>query len=116
MMVIVLDALSWIFIAGGLFFMLVGTVGILRMPDVFTRLHAAGMTDTMGAGFLILGMSLQTVAGIMQGESGYWPVLVRLVFVYAFLMFTSPISTHALARAALAGGVEPWTDDDEDGA
>ena len=42
-----LDVLSWISIVAGLFFMVVGTVGILRMPDVFTRLHAAGMTDTM---------------------------------------------------------------------
>ena len=102
-----LDVLSWISIVTGLFFMVVGTVGILRMPDVFTRLHAAGMTDTMGAGFLILGMCLQAGLGL---------VLVRLVIVYAFLMFTSPISTHALARAALAGGVEPYTVPDEGGA
>ena len=102
-----LDVLSWISIVTGLFFMVVGTVGILRMPDVFTRLHAAGMTDTMGAGFLILGMCLQAGLGL---------VLVRLVIVYAFLMFTSPISTHALARAALAGGVEPYTVPEEGGA
>jgi multicomponent Na+:H+ antiporter subunit G len=98
-MAIALDALSWIAILAGLFFMLVGAIGILRMPDVFTRLHAAGMTDTMGAGFLILGMCLQAGLGL---------VLVRLIFVYAFLLFTSPISTHALARAALASGVEPY--------
>lgn len=95
-----LDVLSWICIGLGLFFMLVGTIGILRMPGLFTRLHAAGMTDTMGAGFLILGMCFQAGIGL---------VLVRLVVVYAFLMFTSPISTHALARAALAGGVSPET-------
>jgi len=109
------EVLSWIAILGGLFFMLVGTVGVLRMPDVYTRLHAAGMTDTMGAGFLVLGMSLQTVLGIVDGESSYWFVLIRLVLVYAFLMFTSPIATHALARAALAGGVEPWTNPEDDG-
>lgn len=111
-----LDVLSWISIAGGLVFMLVGTVGILRMPDVYTRLHAAGMTDTMGAGLLLLGMALQTIVGITHGESGYWFVLVRLVLVYAFLLFTSPIATHALARAGLAGGVEPWSRDGEDSA
>ena len=55
MMDMALDALSWISIMAGVFFMLVGTLGVLRMPDVYTRLHAAGMTDTMGAGFLILG-------------------------------------------------------------
>jgi multicomponent Na+:H+ antiporter subunit G len=99
-MALALDALSWIAIVGGLFFMIVGTVGILRMPDVFTRLHAAGMTDTMGAGLLILGMCLQ---------AGFGLVLVRLVLVYAFILFTSPIATHALARAALSAGVVPYT-------
>lgn len=108
-----LDVLSWIAIAGGLFFMLVGTFGILRMPDVYTRLHAAGMTDTMGAGLLLLGMALQTVVGIMHGEGGYWFVLIRIVLIYAFLLFTSPIACHALARAGIAGGVEPWSNDQE---
>ncbi|MBT3325819.1 MAG: monovalent cation/H(+) antiporter subunit G [Gemmatimonadales bacterium] len=98
---------SWVSIGGGLFFMIVGTIGILRLPDVFTRLHAAGMTDTMGAGLLILGMSLQTILSMIHGETSYWMVLVRLVLIYAFLMFTSPIATHALARAAIATGVEP---------
>lgn len=94
------DALSWALILGGLFFMIVGTIGILRMPDVYTRLHAAGMTDTLGAGMMIAGMCFQAGVGLN---------LVRLLFVYAFLLFTSPIATHALARAALAGGVEPYT-------
>lgn len=109
----VLDVLSWVAIASGLFFMLVGTFGILRLPDVYTRLHAAGMTDTMGAGFLLLGMALQTIVGIMHGEASYWFVLVRLFLVYSFLLFTSPIATHALARAGIAGGVEPWTGEEE---
>lgn len=88
----ILDVLSWLFILAGLFFMIVGTIGILRMPDVLARLHPAGMTDTMGAGFLLLGMSLQT---------SDWMVLVRLLFVYAFLLFTSPIAGHALGRTVL---------------
>lgn len=100
MTALVLDVASWVAILGGLFFMLVGVVGILRMPDLFTRMHAAGMTDTMGAGLLILGMCLQ---------AGFGLVLARLVLVYAFLVFTSPISSHAVARAALAAGVVPYT-------
>ena len=94
------DIVSWVSILGGVFFMVVGTIGVVRMPDVFTRLHAAGMTDTMGAGLLTLGMCFQ--AGFA------FPVLVRLILVYFFLLFTSPIATHALARAALARGVEPY--------
>ena len=97
---LILEVLSWISILGGLFFMIVGTVGVVRMPDVYTRLHAAGMTDTMGAGLLLLGMCFQ---------AGLTLVLVRLVLIYAFLLFTSPISTHALASAALSGGLEPYT-------
>ncbi len=92
------DVLSWIAIVAGLFFMLVGTIGVLRMPDVYTRLHAAGMTDTMGAGLLILGMAVQAGIGLLT---------VRLLLVYAFLLFTGPIATHALARAALSSGVVP---------
>ena len=109
MMDMALDALSWISITAGLFFMLVGTLGVLRMPDVYTRLHAAGMTDTMGAGFLILGMLFQTIAAIAHGESAWWFILIRLVLIYLFLLFTSPIATHALARAGLAGGLKPWS-------
>jgi multicomponent Na+:H+ antiporter subunit G len=94
-----LDVLSWIAIVGGLFFMLVGTIGVLRMPDVYTRIHGAGMTDTLGAGLLILGMTFQ---------SGLSLLTVRLLFVLAFLFFTSPVGGHALSRAARLGGVEPW--------
>ncbi len=95
----VLDIRSWAAILGGLFFMVVGAIGVLRMPDVYTRLHAAGMTDTMGAGLILIGLTLQ---------AGPTLVAVRLMMVWAFLLFTSPISTHALARAALSGGVEPF--------
>ncbi len=101
-----LDVLSWVCVLAGIFFMVVGTVGILRMPDIYTRLHAAGMTDTMGAGFLLLGMCFQVEPGL---------ITVRLIIVYGFLMFTSPIATHALARAALVGGVEPLRADLKEG-
>ena len=97
---LILEVLSWISILGGLFFMIVGTIGVVRMPDVYTRLHAAGMTDTMGAGLLLLGMCFQ---------AGLTLVLVRLILIYAFLRFTRPISTHALASAALSGGLAPYT-------
>ncbi len=94
-----LDVLSWASMLAGLFFILVGTGGVLRMPDVFTRLHAAGMTDTMGAGFLILGMCFQAGLSLLT---------LRLLLVYAFLLFTSPIATHSLARSAYSGNVVPY--------
>ena len=98
MTTLALDLLSWAAILGGLFFMLAGTIGVLRMPDLFTRLHAAGITDTTGAGLLIAGMCIQAGSGLL---------VLRLLLVYGFLFFTSPIAAHALARAGLASGAEP---------
>ncbi len=92
------DVVSWISILGGVFFIVVGSIGLIRLPDVYTRLHAAGMTDTMGAGLVLVGLSFQ---------AGLTLITVRLLMIWAFLLFTSPIATHALARAALHGKVEP---------
>ena len=75
------DVLSWACILAGLFFMLVGTLGVLRMPDVYSRLHAAGMTDTMGAGFLFVGMSFQ---------AGWSLLALRLLLVYALPALHQP--------------------------
>ena len=94
-----LQLLSWALILAGAFFTLVGALGILRLPDVFTRMHAAGMTDTMGAGLILGGLCFQ----------GDGITAVRLLLILAFLWFTSPVSTHALARAALQGGLRPLT-------
>ncbi len=85
---------SWALIAAGTFFLFVGAVGILRLPDVFARMHAAGMTDTMGAGLVLAGLCFQVELGL---------VTVRLVLVILFLWFTSPVATHALARTILHG-------------
>ena len=93
------DVISWLSILGGLFFIVVGSIGIVRLPDVYTRLHAAGMTDTMGAGLVLIGLSFQ---------AGLTLITVRLLLIWAFILFTSPIGTHALARAALHGKVEPF--------
>ena len=101
-----LDILSWVCILGGLFFIVVGTLGVIRMPDIYTRLHAAGMTDTMGAGLMLIGMSFQ---------AGLTLVAVRLFLIWGFLLFTSPIATYALARAALHGNVVPIRIDFEGG-
>jgi len=103
---IVLDALSWVLVSAGVFFIVVGSLGLIRMPDIYTRLHAAGMTDSIGAGCILVALAIQ---------SGFNLVSVRLMMVWGFLLLTSPIATHALARAARAGGVEPYkTPDSKD--
>ncbi|MGI9627728.1 MAG: monovalent cation/H(+) antiporter subunit G [Longimicrobiales bacterium] len=99
-MSVLVEGLSWVFLMAGVFFTLTGALGMLRMPDVFTRMHAAGMTDTMGAGFIALGLIFQAGVGFTAA---------RLVLIVALLWFTSPIATHALAKAALHGNVEPYT-------
>ena len=97
-MSVAFDVLAWVFILGGVFFTLTGALGILRFPDVFTRMHAAGMTDTMGAGLILVGCCFQTDQA---------PVILRLLLILGFLWFTSPIATHSLAKAALHGDVDP---------
>lgn len=95
---LVIDGLSWILLLAGSFFLIVGAIGLNRMPDVFSRLHATGVSDTVGAGFLFLGMMLQ---------AGFTLVSVKLLFLILIFFFTSPVATHAVTRAALAVGVEP---------
>ena len=78
---------------------LVGGIGILRMPDLFTRMHAAGITDTLGAVSIILGLALIT---------GWSLLLVKLLLVLVFLLLLNPSTTHSLARAATHGSRRPW--------
>ena len=98
-MTLIIDVLSWAcFLAGGLF-LLAGAIGVVRFPDFFTRMHAAGISDTLGAGLTILGMILQ---------SGLTLNAFKLVTILVFLWFTSPVSSHALAHSAIVQGLKPW--------
>ncbi|HIO39876.1 MAG TPA: monovalent cation/H(+) antiporter subunit G [Rhodospirillales bacterium] len=99
-----LDILSWFFILAGSGFLVIGGVGLLRLPDVFTRMHAAGMVDTLALTLLIIGMAVQ---------SGLSLVTVKLFLILLFMFFASPTSTHALAKASLDGGVKPKVDEDQ---
>ncbi|MEJ8571340.1 monovalent cation/H(+) antiporter subunit G [Microbaculum marinum] len=92
------DIVSAILLVAGSIFLVIGAVGLIRMPDVFTRMHAASVSDTLGAGLLVLGMIVQ---------AGFTLVTVKLLIILAILFFAGPISTHALARGALAVGLEP---------
>jgi multicomponent Na+:H+ antiporter subunit G len=92
------DIASWVLLVAGGFFCVVGAVGLLRMPDFYTRMHAASVIETLGAGLLLLGLMLQ---------GGWTLVSVKLLMVGLLIFFASPTATHALARAALARGLEP---------
>ena len=97
----IVEVTSWLFLAGGSLFLLVGGIGLWRMPDFFTRLHAAGITDTGGAGLMLLGLILQ---------AGWSLVTLKLLLMLFFIFFTSPTACHALARTALQEGLKPGHD------
>lgn len=82
----------------GLLFVLAGTIGVLRLPDFYTRLHAAGMTDTLGAELILLALIFQ--ADNLQ-------MVLKLLLVAFFLFVTSPTATHAVAHAAYRAGLKP---------
>lgn len=94
----VLDILSWALLLTGSFFVFTGAVGLLRLPSFFTRMHGAGVTDTLGAGLMLVGMLLQ---------SGSWIVGAKLILIFLLMVITGPTATHALAKAALHGGLKP---------
>lgn len=95
---IVLDILTWIFLIAGSFFSIVGGIGILRLPEFFSRLHGGGVTDTLGAGLIVVGL-------LFQG--GFPLTTVKLLMILFFLLVTSPTSCHALAKSALSQGLKP---------
>ena len=103
----ILDMLSWIFLVAGGLLGIIGGIGIHRFPDFFTRLHAAGTTDTLCAALILSGLGLQ---------SGFNLVSFKLVLIFAFILFTSPTASHALANAAMHGGVTPQLDDEQQGS
>ncbi len=77
------DILSWVFLIAGGFFTLVGGVGVLRMPDLYTRLHASGVTDTLGVGFVLVGLMFQAGASL---------ALIKLFLLLLFFGVTSPLA------------------------
>jgi len=88
----------------GLFFLLAGAIGVVRLPDVFSRSHAVGMTDSVGGLFTLSGLA------IYQGVDGN---MVRVLVVLGLLYLLNPVMTHATLRAALRSGVKPWTKEPE---
>jgi multicomponent Na+:H+ antiporter subunit G len=95
---LLLDLASWALIVAGGAFCLVGAVGVLRMPDFYTRVHAASVTDVVGSLSILFGLALQAGVSLTAVKLG---VIALLIF------FTSPVATHALVKAALERGVAP---------
>ena len=98
MIELLVDILSWVAIAAGAFFLLVGAFGMIRLPDFWSRLHAASIIDSAGVFFILIGLGLQ---------GGLTLVTVKLVLIAVFLGITGPTASHAVANAAWIAGSRP---------
>ncbi|MDX2348232.1 MAG: monovalent cation/H(+) antiporter subunit G [Nitrospirota bacterium] len=97
-----MEILSIIFILGGLFFLIVAAIGIIRLPDVFTRSHAVSLTDSLGAFLLLIGIA------IYEGLSMN---LLKILAVLSLLYLQNPVIAHATLRAAIRAGLKPWKEE-----
>lgn len=96
-----LEIIPGIFMIGGALITLVASVGLLRLPDFYTRLHAAGKGDTLGQFFILTGLIL---------SAGFSLVSLKLAIIIVFIMISNPTASHALARAAWRIGLKPTTE------
>lgn len=97
----VIDIASWVLLTAGGISVLIGGIGALRLPDLFTRMHAASVTDSIGAILVIGGIMLQ--AGLSLAT-------IKLAAILLFLLLTSPTASNALAAAAMLAGNKPGID------
>ncbi len=97
-MSLLLDVFSWVLLSLGGVFVFIGGLGAVRMPDLYTRMHAASLTDTIGSILIIVGVMLQAGASLAT---------LKLLMILIFLLLTSPTATNALASAALISGTLP---------
>jgi multicomponent Na+:H+ antiporter subunit G len=95
----ILEAIGWAVTLAGAAVASIGAFGIVRMPDLFTRMHAAGVVDSLGAALVLSGLAI---------VEGFSTTSARLLMILAFLWITAPTACHALAKSARAAGIEPW--------
>ena len=88
----------------GLFFTIVSTTGVIRLPDIYARAHTASQADTLGAGFALAGVAL---------AMGWQSATFKTVLLLFFIFVTNPTAAHAIARAAHEQGITPWRVDDD---
>lgn len=103
-MSVVIHFISTVFIILGVLSVIIGLIGVFRMPDFFTKLHAASIIDTMGTMLILVGLILY---------SGFNLTSVKLFLILVFILVTTPAAAHALAKSALHGGLKPVLDGDE---
>ena len=100
----VTSVLSIIFLLGGFFFFVTSTVGILRFPDFYTRLHATGKGDTLAVLLSLIGISIHT---------GLSVVSIKILVIALFMFLAQPTATHAISKAGMRRGIKPWVREDD---
>lgn len=110
-MTALVDTLSGVLLVLGCVVALTSAVGMWRMPDFFSRIHAAGKTDTLAQGLILLALIIE--AAYHHDES--LQAGLKLVLIGVFMFISTPSSTHAIARAAHLEGLQPWVKKEEDG-
>ena len=100
MLTLVLDLSSAALLTAGAVFFVAGTVGILRFPDLYARLHALTKADNVGLGLLVLGLAL---------HAGSLAAALKLILIWLLVLLASSSASHLIARAALRNGIQPWT-------
>jgi len=91
--------IAYLFIILGLVFIFFGTLGIIRFPDIYTRLQTSSKCDTAGAVALLVGLMVREGLNLFS---------LRILIVLIFLLLTNPVATHAIARSAAIRGIKPW--------
>jgi len=96
---VVLILISFVFFIGG-------SIGMIRLPDFYSRLHAAGMLDSMGVFLSMMGLALYAIHDLSLGN-----VLsaLKIILIVVFVFITSPTATHAIVDAGVRAGLKPWT-------
>lgn len=94
------DLIGTFFIVLGIPFFLTGTIGLLRLPDIYTRLHALTKADNVGLGFIVLGLAIQATS---------WLEIVKLFLIWFLVLMASATSCHLVADAALRKKIKPWS-------
>ena len=92
--------IAGLFLALGCFLFIVASVGVIRFPDFYTRMHAAGKTDTLGQTFILVGLIIYAGASLVS---------IKLLIIMGLIYIINPTAAHFLAKAAYTRGVEPWT-------
>ncbi|MBU0673835.1 MAG: monovalent cation/H(+) antiporter subunit G [Proteobacteria bacterium] len=103
-----LNSLTIVLTISGLFFFFATTMGILRFPDFYTRMHAAGKGDTLSSTLMLLGLAIYHLNHFSMGD---FLASVKIMLILVFIFLASPTATHAIIDAGYESGVAPWTND-----